>query len=588
MVGQNVGKYRVLDRIGRGGMGTVYRAHDETLDRDVAIKVLNPELNDPEVVRRFRAEAVTVARLNDPGIATIYELLQHDDQWLMVMEFVRGETLERLVDRAGALAPERAADLCTQALTALGHAHRMGVVHRDLKPANLMMTDSGAIKIMDFGIARVSGTDHLTQAGYMMGTPAYMAPEQVLGQEVDARADLYAMGVVLYRLVTGKLPFKGDTPFAMAQSQVKDPPTPIRLSRDSAPAWVEMVTALALAKSPADRFQSAEEFIHALRRGVSGFPIDVATTAIAPSGGSATTRVVAIDGTMPTGAQSTTASGAVAKHSTEPSTVTLKKRNLATLAVGAAVLVVVLIGVVSYLARLRTQNNTPAPASVTATPVPGPVPPPVAAPAPPGPSSVPASAPPPASAPAPVPSTPPVVAAKPDPSRAVPPGPVTTTVPPSRGRDVSSGSGTAVAPPAAGPVAPAIASDPHVAFVDVKMLEVKGNKAADQDVVLSLAAGQISLVSKKGGTALRSIPYAQLMHATYSRSKDPQWDSSLSSPPANLDIPGMFKTSRHWLALQTRSDYVIVRLADSNWTSILQTIESRTGVTIERRAASAK
>ncbi len=110
MVGQNVGKYRVLDRIGRGGMGTVYRAHDETLDRDVAIKVLNPELNDPEVVQRFRAEAVTVARLNDPGIATIYELLQHDDQWLMVMEFVRGETLERLVDRAGALAPERAAD----------------------------------------------------------------------------------------------------------------------------------------------------------------------------------------------------------------------------------------------------------------------------------------------------------------------------------------------------------------------------------------------------------------------------------------------------------------------------------------------
>src|ERR1051325_2504825 len=208
MIGQNVGKYRIVDRIGRGGMGTVYRAHDDSLDRDVAIKVLNPELNDPEVVKRFRAEAVTGAKLDDPGIATIYELLPHEAQWLMVMEFVRGETLEKIVDRAGSFAPERAADVCTQVLTALGHAHRMGVVHRDLKPANLMMTESGAIKVMDFGIARVSGSDHLTHAGHMRGTPAYMAPEQVLGHEVDARADLYSMGVVLYRLVTGKLPFK--------------------------------------------------------------------------------------------------------------------------------------------------------------------------------------------------------------------------------------------------------------------------------------------------------------------------------------------------------------------------------------------
>src|SRR5262249_15593569 len=129
MVGQTVGKYRVLEPIGRGGMGTVYRALDETLDREVAIKVLNPELGDAEVARRFRAEAVTVARLNHPGIATIYELFQHDDQWLMVMEFVRGETLEHLVERMGALSPQRAAELCMQALTALAHAHSMGVIH---------------------------------------------------------------------------------------------------------------------------------------------------------------------------------------------------------------------------------------------------------------------------------------------------------------------------------------------------------------------------------------------------------------------------------------------------------------------------
>ncbi|HKV98769.1 MAG TPA: serine/threonine-protein kinase, partial [Vicinamibacterales bacterium] len=273
MVGSTIGKYHVLDRIGRGGMGTVYRAVDEILHREVAIKVLNSELNDPEIAKRFRAEAVTVARLSHPGIATIYELFQHDGQWMMVMEFVRGETLEHLVERMGALSPQRAAELCMQALTALAHAHSMGVIHRDLKPANLMMTESGAVKIMDFGIARVSGSEHLTSAGFMMGTPAYMAPEQVLGHEIDARADLYALGVVFYRLTTAKLPFKGDTPFAMAQSQVNDPPTPIALLRSDLPTWADQVVQRALAKAPADRFQSAVEFYEAFSRCLAGLPM---------------------------------------------------------------------------------------------------------------------------------------------------------------------------------------------------------------------------------------------------------------------------------------------------------------------------
>jgi len=284
MIGQTVGKYRVEERIGRGGMGTVYRAVDETLRREVAIKVLNSELNDPEVAKRFRAEAITVARLNHAGIATVYELFEHDGQWLMVMEFVRGETLERLIERAGPLSAERAADLCMQALAALTHAHGLGVVHRDLKPANLMLTEAGAVKIMDFGIARVSGSEHLTSAGFMMGTPAYMAPEQVLGHEVDARTDLYAMGVVLYRLTTAKLPFKGETPFALAQSQVNDPPTPIRTAREGLPAWLEQVLFRALAKAPGDRFQTALEFREVLKRCLAGLPIDPQFDAMAPTG----------------------------------------------------------------------------------------------------------------------------------------------------------------------------------------------------------------------------------------------------------------------------------------------------------------
>ena len=239
MIGTTVGKYRIVDKLGRGGMGTVYKAVDQTLDREVAIKVLNPDLTDADVLKRFRGEAVTLARLNHPGIATIYELHhQQDDELLMVMEFVRGETFHDLSDRLGPLAPPQAAHLCMQVLDALGHAHRGGVVHRDLKPANLMITDGGAVKVMDFGIARVLGTEHFTHGGYMMGTPAYMAPEQVLGREIDGRADLYSVGVVLYRLLSSRLPFNADTAISMVQMQISEVPTPIATFRPDLPGVV--------------------------------------------------------------------------------------------------------------------------------------------------------------------------------------------------------------------------------------------------------------------------------------------------------------------------------------------------------------
>jgi len=262
MVGRKLGQYRLLEHLASGGMGSVYRAVDETLDREVAVKLFGADFDDPE---RFRTEATTIARFNHPGIATVYELFQ-DEHWVMVMEFIRGETLQQLLDRLGRLTPEHAADICMQALTALAYSHQMGVIHRDLKPSNLMITTSGVVKIMDFGVAMVMGSAHRTQAGFTMGTPAYMSPEQVKGEPLDARTDLYAMGIILFRLLTGRLPFDGKTPFAIAHSHVSDTPQSVRLLNPQLPEWTEQILARALAKSPDDRFQSADEFRHALRR----------------------------------------------------------------------------------------------------------------------------------------------------------------------------------------------------------------------------------------------------------------------------------------------------------------------------------
>src|SRR2546427_6743655 len=258
MIGKTIGKYRIVGQLGRGGMGTVYRAVDEVLDREVAIKVLNAELADTDMVERFRTEAITLAKLNHPDIATIYELFRTETDLLMVMELVHGETLDKISDRFGALAPEHAAYLIDKVLSALAHAHRAGIVHRDMKPANVMVTEHGGVKIMDFGVATVRGAEHAD--GGLMGTPAYMSPEQVLGHEVDGRADLYSLGVVFYRLLTGSLPFEADTTTAMVRKQISDAPMALHWHRAGLPDWCEAILQLALAKPPANRFKTAEEF----------------------------------------------------------------------------------------------------------------------------------------------------------------------------------------------------------------------------------------------------------------------------------------------------------------------------------------
>ena len=582
--GQTVGKYRVVERVGRGGMGIVYRAVDETLSREVAIKSLNPEVNEPDVARRFRAEAVTVARLNHPGIATVYELFQHEDHWLMVMEFVRGETLEALIERLGALPVERVVDLASQALAALAHAHGLGVVHRDLKPANLMLNDSGVVKIMDFGIARVIGSEHLTTAGFMMGTPAYMAPEQVLGQEIDSRADLYAMGVVLYRLATGKLPFKGATPFAMAHSQVQDPPTPVRLSREGLPAWIEQVIGRALAKRPEERFQTAQAFADAIRSGAAGVPLDLGAPPLA------TIAVPAqLDDDLATGilrqATLSPPEPVLADDAGAPApSAQASSRTLRRVAALAGLLVVVAAGAAIWH-RASPAVQPPAPVETAASAAAESRPtgdvqqPPEPPPAPVPPAQVSTSA---SSTGSLAPATgarsidplrPPGAAARPPVPAAVPPTPA------------SAAAGT---PGAADRAARPATNDPLLAFGDVKLLTVDGHEGREQDVVLNLAGGQLSVVPKKGGAALQVLPYAQIVRVTYVNGRRPQWHPAAASPPSDLAVPGGFLGmgggARQWLTLQTTATYVILRL-HNNQREILQAIETRAGLKIDSRPA---
>jgi serine/threonine-protein kinase len=265
MIGQTIGTYRIEQKVGEGGMGAVYRGRDLMLEREVAIKALRPELaRQPELVARFRSEAVTLARLNHSHIATLYNFLRHGNDYFMVMEFVRGRTLEAIIRQTGAIETERAVRLFCQALAGIAHAHALGVIHRDIKPANLMLTESDEVKVMDFGIARVLGTARQTKTGRLIGTLEYMSPEQMRGQETDARSDLYSLGILLYEMLTGRVPFQSDSDYELMRAQVEDDPPPPRDFKGEIPLAVELAIMRALAKDPVARFQSATEFRAAL------------------------------------------------------------------------------------------------------------------------------------------------------------------------------------------------------------------------------------------------------------------------------------------------------------------------------------
>ena len=263
-------RYRITERIGSGGMADVYKAVDETLGRTVAVKVLHQRYaEDPEFVQRFRHEASAAANLSHPAIVNIYDYGVEGDNYYIVMELVRGTDLKTVVKQQGALDPIKVAEYGVQVCSALSTAHGYGIIHRDIKPQNIVLMPDGALKVMDFGIARAVDSDS-TQTGSVLGTAQYVSPEQAQGHKLGPESDLYSLGVVLYELSTGRLPFEGDTPVSVALKHVNDEAVPPRQVNPKIPPALEAVIIKAMQKDPTRRYRSAEEMREDLLRVVAG------------------------------------------------------------------------------------------------------------------------------------------------------------------------------------------------------------------------------------------------------------------------------------------------------------------------------
>jgi eukaryotic-like serine/threonine-protein kinase len=291
------GRYRVMRKLGSGGMADVYLAEDEELGRRVAIKILNDRhANDEQFVERFRREAKNAAGLSHPNIVSIYDRGEAEGTYYIAMEFLDGRSLKELLIARGPMPIEDAVAHTRQILHALRFAHKKGVVHRDIKPHNVMADPDGRLKVTDFGIAR-AGASQMTEAGAIVGTAQYLSPEQARGAAVDQRSDLYSVGVVLYEMLTGEVPFTGETPVEIAMKHLSDAPRPPSTIRPDISPDLDMIVLRALAKNPDDRFQSAEEMDAELSRVAGGGSVttetaDAATAVL--SGASLATAPTAI------------------------------------------------------------------------------------------------------------------------------------------------------------------------------------------------------------------------------------------------------------------------------------------------------
>src|ERR1700722_2732209 len=284
-VGPRLGDYEILGILGAGGMGKVYKVRNTISDRVEAMKILLPDLaGQKDLADRFLREIKVLASLHHPNIAALRTALTLDNQLVMIMEFVDGATLSSRL-RQGAIPPTLAVKYIDQVLDALSYAHKQNIIHRDIKPANMMLTADGTVKLMDFGIARSATDRSLPMTGTTLGSLNYMPPEQVKGDLADNRSDLYSLGVSLYEMVTGQLPFQADSNYAMMAAHLQEVPKPPIVLRPGIPQALNQIIVMALAKDPGQRFQSADAFRGALKSvSAQGASTEVDPRSYVPSG----------------------------------------------------------------------------------------------------------------------------------------------------------------------------------------------------------------------------------------------------------------------------------------------------------------
>src|ERR687888_500799 len=283
------GRYRIVRKLGAGGMADVYLAEDQELARRVAIKLpTDRHAADGQFIERFRREAKNAAGLSHPNIVSIYDRGTAEGTYYIAMEYLDGRSLKELIVGRGPAPIKVAVEYTRQILGAIGFAHRHGIVHRDIKPHNVLVSPEGRLKVTDFGIAR-AGASQMTEVGSIIGTAQYLSPEQARGSPVDQTSDLYSVGVVLYEMLTGQVPFTGDTPLEIAMKHLSEVPTPPSELRPEVPHDLDLVVLRALAKDPSERYQNAEEMDTDLAQVAEGLPVaaqtaDAATAVLAGSG----------------------------------------------------------------------------------------------------------------------------------------------------------------------------------------------------------------------------------------------------------------------------------------------------------------
>ena len=289
------GRYQLIRAIGTGGMAKVWLAHDRLLDREVAVKILAERYaSDPDFVERFRREASAAAGLSHPNIVTVYDRGETDGSYYIVMEHLPGPDLKDIIRQRGRLAPRQAVDAALQVLAALSAAHRRNVIHRDIKPQNVLVSEDGHLKVTDFGIARAGDDAGVTEVGSVIGTAQYLSPEQARGEQVTDASDCYSAGVLLYEMLTGRVPFDGDKPVAIAMRQINETPIAPRVLVPQIPPQLNEIVMTALEKRPGSRYRTAEEFSAALMavRPSLPEPVEDATQVLAALESPATTRII--------------------------------------------------------------------------------------------------------------------------------------------------------------------------------------------------------------------------------------------------------------------------------------------------------